>query len=283
MDPLLLTLLVLGGLGLAHALVIGAILISIVLPNPLAQLQDKGPPEAWGLNPERTIVGDGSPAWYVTHAEEECAVLVCHGRSRSKKWMLPLIAEVSKRFPVLAIDFPSHGEHRYGTTSVGLKEADTVGFAIDWLVRRGHQRVIVYGVSMGGAASIISIGRDAPDAVVGLVTDGAFDELPNVIRNITNKLPIPRYLQWPAFAIARRIVGSEPKDVRPILFAPNLRVPCLFLHGARDRLVPPACAEALASVTDDGEFEVYDGAHDEPYNAEMQHRVMAFLDKTAAA
>jgi dienelactone hydrolase len=119
--------------------------------------------------------------------------------------------------------------------------------------------------------------------VIGLVTDGAFDELPNVIRNISSKLPLPRYLQRAAFAIAGRIVGSEPKDVRPILFAPNLKVPCLFLHGERDRLVPRECAAALAMVTDRGELELYDGSHDEPCNPEMQRRVMAFLDKTATS
>ncbi len=281
MAPIVL-LLILAGFGLAHALIVGAILVSIVLPNPIAQLRDKGPPEAWGLNPERTIVGDGSPAWYVNRPGTDCAVLVCHGKSRSKKWMLPLIAEIAQQFPVLAIDFPSHGEHRYGTTSVGLREADTVGFAIDWLVRRGHERVLVYGVSMGGASSIISIGRDEPSAVIGLVTDGTFDELPNVIRNITNKLPIPRYLQRSAFAIARRIVGSEPSDVRPILFAPNLKIPCLFLHGEHDRLVPPECAEALAMVTDHGERRLYNGGHDEPYNKEMQRHVMTFLQQTAS-
>ena len=261
----------------ALALGIVAILGATFLPNPISQFQNHGPPEQWGLALERTIVGVDSPAWYFPHPTEETAVLICHDRSRSKKWMLPLIAEVARSYPVLAVDFPSRGEHRYGVTTIGLRESHTVTAGAEWLRRRGHSAVVVYGVSMGGAASIIATGRDAPPAVVGLVTDGAFDQLTTVIDNITRRLPIPAYLHRVANALAKRCVGSEPADVQPLLFAHALKVPPLFLHGDRDRLVPPAYAESLASVTPTGRSQLYEGGHDEPGNRAMQGLVLEFV------
>lgn len=275
-DPVTLLLIALA-FGVAHALIIFAILGATFLPNPISQIQNHGPPERWGLSPERTIVGQASPAWYFPHPSEETAVLICHGRSRSKNWMLPLIAAVARTNPVLAIDFPSHGEHRYGLTTIGLRESDTVTAGAEWLRRRGHGSIVVYGVSMGGAASVIATGRDAPPAVVGLVTDGAFDELTSVIDNITRRLPVPAYLHRAAYWIAKRVVGSEPADVRPVAYAPSIRVPALFLHGDRDRLVPPACAEALAAAAPTGRAQRYEGGHDRPDNQAMQHLVLEFV------
>ena len=276
-----LVLLILAALGVTHLAVIGAIVGSIVLPNPVRQLQDHGPPEKWGFSPERTIVGDGSPAWYFANADATHAVLVCHGRSRSKKWMLPLVARLAERYAVLAIDFPSHGENRYGTTTVGLRESETVSQALDWLRRRGHDRVFVFGTSMGGAAALLALGARCPAEVQALVTDGTFDELPSVIRNIARRLPLPRYLHRAAFAVARRVIGNDPASVKPILGAAELEIPVLFLHGAEDPLVPPSCAEALASVTTQGRAEYYPGMHDEPDNAAMQEAVLRFFDELA--
>lgn len=281
MEAWLVVIIVLAGLGLLHGLLILAILAATFLPNPISQIQNHGSPERWNLEPERTLVGGASPAWYFANSERDAAVLICHGRSRSKKWMLPLIATVAKEFPVLAIDFPSHGEHRYGPTTIGLREAGTVTQGVEWLRRRGHDRVLVYGVSMGGAAAIISIGRDRPDGVAALVTDGTFDELSRVIDNITRKMMLPGYLRAAAYTIAKRVIGTEPADVRPILYAPDVDVPTLYLHGSHDPLVPPVCASTLATVTERARAELYDGLHDEPSNAEMQSLLLSFLREHA--
>lgn len=268
---------ILAGFGLLHAALIAAILLATFLPNPIAQLQNHGSPERWGLDPERTLVGGTSPAWYFPRTCRDTAVLICHGRSRSKKWMLPLVAAVAKEFPVLAIDFPSHGDHRYGATTIGLSESTTVTQGVEWLRRRGHERVLVYGVSMGGVAAIISVGRDQPAGVAALVTDGTFDELPRVIDNVTRRLLLPHYLRSIAYAISKRMIGTEPGDVRPILYAPDIAVPTLYLHGQNDRLVPPECAAALATVTEGARVALYEGIHDEPGNAAMQALLMEFL------
>lgn len=275
---LLAALLVLIGL---HGIVIAVIVISIVLPNPIRQLRDHGPPEAWGLTPERSLVGDGSPAWYFPNPTATHAVLVCHGRSRNKAWMLPMIARLAPDYAVFAFDFPSHGDQRYGTTTMGIREAETVRHALDWLRRRGHDRVFVFGVSMGGAAAILSLGDHPSPAVEGLATDGTFDEFGHVLDNVARRLPLPSYLRRVARSMAAAIVGVDPDDVRPVLAAPDLTMPALFLHGDRDPLVPSDSARALAVATPNGTAHLYPGEHDQPDNPALQDALTRFFAELA--
>lgn len=272
-------LLILAAIGVGHVAVILGITGSMVLPNPLRQLQNHGGPEKFGLEPEGAVIGDGSPAWYFENPTATHAVLVSHGRSRSKNWMLPLIAVLARKYTVLAIDFPSHGDNKYGTTTVGLREARTVTHALDWLRRRGHDQVLMYGVSMGGAASLIALGNDCPPHVKAVVTDGTFDTLPTVIDNVARWLPMPGYLHTAAFALTRRVVGSDPAEVRPVHGVAELQIPALFLHGDRDPLVPVACSDVLAACAPNGEAQRYPGRHDQPDNEAMHQAVLAFFER----
>lgn len=273
-------LLIVAGLVGAHIVVILAIVGSIILPNPIRQLQRNGPPARWQLTPQPVTLGDGAAAWLFDNPTATHTVLVCHGRSRSKDWMLPLIARLVPTYSVLAIDFPSHGENRYGTTTVGLREAGTVGHALDWLQREGRERVLVYGVSMGGAAALLAVGNDETpgrQAVEAVVTDGTFDALTSVIQNIARRLPLPRYFHGAAFAIARAIIGVDPNAVRPVDLVEHITVPTLFLHGDRDPLVPTECADILAAAAPRGRALPYPGTHDRPDNADMQREVLRFF------
>lgn len=273
-----LVLLILAAIGVAHVSTIGAIVGSMILPNPVRQLQSRRSPADWQMEPEGAVIGDGSAAWYFAHPHATHAVLVCHGRSRSKAWMLPLVRALHPQYAVLAIDFPSHGENRYGTTTIGMREAKSVAHGLDWLRRRGHERILVYGVSMGGAAALLSLGENTPPQVEAIVTDGTFDALPSVFDNVRRYLPLPRYLHTSALAIARRIVGIDLTRVQPIVAASSLTIRAHFLHGDRDPLVPTRCAQSLAEATDNGTAEVYPGRHDEPHNPAMQAAVLRFFE-----
>ena len=111
-------------------------------------------------------------------------------------------------------------------------------------------------------------------------TDGAFDELSRVFDNIARRLPIPPHFRRLVFALARWTVGSDPERVRPILVAPELSMPALFIHGERDPLVPPDAALNLANATgNNGRYMLYDGYHDESDNPAMHALVCDFFDE----
>lgn len=278
MSPLWIAAIALLVIVLAHLLFAAVLVFSAVLPNPIRQLHLHGPPERWGLEPERVTLPDGCAAWWLPNAEATGTVLVCHGRSRSKNWEVPLIAALSPHANVLALDFPGHGESRRpATTTIGAAEAATVDAALHWLDERPPAPIVVYGVSMGGAAAILALGQRCPDAVVGLVTDGTYDRLDRVFDNVLSYAPfVPRYLRALSERTMERITGWHPGDIRPVDVVANINVPCLFAHGDRDPLIPPEAASALAARAPRATVTLYEGTHDESDNPAMHHLVTTF-------
>ncbi len=279
MSPVLLVALALGVLLLAHVLFAAGLVFSAVLPNPIRQLQSHGPPSRWGLAPELVTLPDGSAAWWFPHEAATGTVVVCHGRSRHKAWELPLIVRLAPHANVLALDFPGHGDSRRpSTTTIGAAEAATVDAALRWLEERGPQPTVVYGVSMGGAASILALGARCPDSVVGLVTDGTYDRLERVFDNVLSYAPIvPRYLRALSERVMERITGWHPGDIRPVDVVHNIPAPCLFAHGDRDPLIPHEAAAVLAAHAQHAELVLYPGTHDESDNPAMHEIVVRFV------
>lgn len=77
---------------------------------------------------------------------------------------------------VLAIDFRGHGRSG-GRSTVGAEEIHDVAAGVQWLRRRGYERVAVLGWSMGGSAVLryAGLGGDC-DAVVSVSSPGRWHE-----------------------------------------------------------------------------------------------------------
>lgn len=263
-----------------HLLVVGGGAAWLAFPTPWRRLRPaKGTPGDDDVPYESVRLADGCPAWLTRPARgsSRAAVCLCHGRSRSKAWLRPLIRSLTPDFTVLAFDFKSHGENAYGLTTVGQKEADTVDCALDLLAERGFDRVLLYGCSMGGAAAIISQGRQPHASVHGLVTDGTFASFTEVVEHKAARLP--GYLRMGALCLAGRLAGYDPWSVRPIDVVEQITVPLCFLHGDSDRLVPASTAARMAERNSNAEVIVYPGAHDQPDNLAMQVALREFAAK----
>lgn len=271
-------LLVVVGVLVLHAVVLLALVTSAVLPNVATQLASHRDPAAFGLRPERITLPGGCAAWWLPHATEPTVVVVCHGRSRSKAWMLPLIAELAPHASVLAFDFPGHGDNpKPRWTTIGAREAATVTDALGWVGATGRP-CVVYGVSMGGAAAILALADACPPFVRGLVTDGTYDRLDRVFDNVLSVTPfLPGYLRGAAERVMQAITGWHPRSIRPVDRIGAIDVPILLLHGDRDPLIPPEASSMLAAASTTATLRPYAGLHDTPTNAEMQAAVVAFV------
>jgi pimeloyl-ACP methyl ester carboxylesterase len=271
--------------------IVGWLLLSVLgatvamsLPNPVQRLRMRGlpGPGAYGLEAHEVILPDGGPAWWFGGHDPRSAVLVCHGRSRQRRWMLPLVAVLARRWNVCVFDFPGHGIRPWRPCSVGANEAHTVTAALQWLQGAGVERIAVYGVSMGGAAAILSL-ADQPgieSRVRVLVTDGTFARLEDVARAAVRCLPGSSLLLPWVFALTRRLTGHSPADVRPVDAAGRLQMPVVHLHGDHDWLVPIASSVALREASGGrSRIEVYAGGHDEPGNPAVHAHLVAALEQ----
>jgi len=256
-----------------HVLAVLAAGLAIAYPNPFRAFRKCACPADLGLVAEDVRLSSGLPGWLFTHKEATRAVLVCHGRSRSKAHMLPILALLSERWTVLSFDFPGHGGDGYGRTTIGWREATAVGEAIDLLEARGYNDIVVFGVSMGGAASLLELAHRPRPAVRGLVTDGVFADLRELLRHATARQGLPTWLQSSAIALAAGVAGYEVDWVRPVDAAGRIETPLVVLHGDRDPLALPACGDAISKAAGTT-VRHYPGGHDEPHNAAMQGLLM---------
>lgn len=275
----LLWLLGVAGVLLLHAMAIVSFSVAMATPNPFKRMRRAASPEAWGLTPERIALASGEPGWFFAHPTRERLVIVLHGRSRSKAWMLPAIAKLVPHANVLAFDFRGHGEMKWQRTTLGPGEADAVHAAIDWAEARGFHDIVLYGTSMGGAAAIFALSARARASVRGLVTDGTFDRLERVVARVARRLRAPSYLQRSAEALLRRVADFDVARVNPVEHVDGVTVPALFLHGTEDPLVPPDSAAHLAARCPRGRSHFYRGAHDQPDNPAMIAALLTWLNE----
>ena len=262
----------------AQAVIVLIMVGAIALPNPFLYLRMWGTPSDWSLNAADVVMPDGSKGWFIPHAQSRRVVLICHGRSRNKAWMLPLAARLAQYDNVLLFDFPGHGDNSFAPCTVGLKEADAVGGALDWLEAHGFGDIVVYGCSMGGAAATIHLGDNPRWSVNALVTDGTFANLHNILTGRAVRLGVPRPIRNMAMAATRKLAKFDPKDVRPGISIHDVKVPYMALHGDADWLIPSS--ESILLVENAGgpsRLQLYEGGHDEPSNPQMQQALLDFL------
>ena len=277
----------------APVVVVVLLALALCMPNPgkvLLAPARHTPASLWGAEYAPVVLdaadmpagalSDGGRRAPVTHGwwvpGGPTVVLALHGRSRSKEWTLPALSGVAGNYSLLVFDFPGHGAAGFGLTTVGLREADVVDLALDWLAwAHPDAAVVVYGCSMGGAAGAIALGRTPRDGhVLSLITDGAFARLADVPRNLGSRfgVPVPDALLAAVDAVLALPIlwdGVSMFDVEPLAYVTDLSVPAIFIHGEDDLLVPPSSAEELAAAAPHGKSYLYSGGHDEPTNAEV--------------
>ena len=228
-------------------------------------------PEAVGLRTERiqyeTELG-AAEAWIlhppkVRRSQRGRWAVHVHGRGalpeETLRGVLPLARAGITSLVISYRNDPGAPAGDYGRYGMGVAESRDVDAAIAETLRRGAQRVTLFGWSMGGTAVLRSgtTGRYAA-AVDGLILDSPAVDWPALLRHQAAAVAAPRPLADLGITLLKRGVvrGGEPGGIdfpslRPQTVGRALQVPVL-LHASRgDSFVPCAGAEALAASRPD--------------------------------
>lgn len=219
--------------GLAALLAVGAVLAGLLwlfqrrliyLPDPRpARVALPGAEElafttADGLTLSATLVpARGGPAG--------TAVLVLPGNAGNRADRAPLAAALTARgLPVLLVDYRGYGgnpgrPHEAGVVADALAAYDALR------ARRGAERVVLYGGSLGAAVAV-AVAAERPAAA--LVLRSPFPSLRAVARL---HYPVVHWLLREDFPAAEIVVAVD--------------APVLVLVGAADRTVPPGLSREL--------------------------------------
>jgi alpha-beta hydrolase superfamily lysophospholipase len=200
-------------------------------------------------------------AWHVPSAAPRGTVLVFHGHAGCKgRLMREIVAFHRLGYDVLAVDFRGSGGSSDAVSTIGVREADDVAAAVEFVRGRWAGRpVVLFGQSMGAAAVL----RAA--AVLGVTADAIVLECPfdHLLTTVGHRFDA---MGLPAFPLAHLLVfwggvqhGFDAFAHNPADYAARVTVPTLLMHGARDSRVHTAESRAVYErLAGPKRFEVFE-------------------------
>lgn len=248
----------------------------------------------WNAQPkteERIRSADGlglAADWLPFPAKPSFAAVLVHGYTGTGPTMKRYARLLRERFDcdLLAPDLRGHGRSDGGYIGFGLRDAEDLRLWIDWLIeRRGPDiPIILYGVSMGGAAVLTAAGSALPTNVRCVVSDCGYSDAREILAHKAKKLyGLPRFPAVAALRSATALLARyDLAEACPRRAVARTKLPILFIHGDADDFVPPRMAEELFSASG-GAKELYlvtGAGHAQAYQtagAAYAERVAAFI------
>ena len=171
---------------------------------------------------------------------------------------------------------PTLGSRR---STLGATEVEDVEAAISYAVRRGAERFVLFGWSMGAAIALQLAHRSGyAQLVAGLVLDSPVLDWVEVIKANCERSGLPAtasYLAipWLTLRSLARIVGlPNPTPLREfdwVQHAEELTAPTLILHGTGDDSVPIRVSAVLRDRRPGlVELESFDAGHTLAWNSD---------------
>lgn len=169
-------------------------------------------------------------------------------------------------FNVLFPCMRAHSLDKHQYCSMGYYDKDIVCQWIKKIVAEDKDaRILVHGVSMGGATTMLVTGENIPDNVVCAIADCGYttcwDEYKSQIGVL---LHLPVYPFLPILNKISVIRGNfDFKKCSPINAVSVSKTPTLFIHGEADTFVPYAMMDELynACNTEKDKLSVPDAKH----------------------
>jgi alpha-beta hydrolase superfamily lysophospholipase len=191
-------------------------------------------------------------AWFVPHLGPRGIVLMFPGYAGVKEAFLTPAAELYQfGYSSLLVDFRGSGGSSGNDTTLGLREADDV--AASFAYARQHwprQPIILYGISMGGAAILRAVAIDGVHPAA-IIIEGVFDRLLTTVQHRFDAVHLP---SWPAAQLlvfwGSVQIGLNGFRHNPIDYAGAITCPILVMHGERDPWITSGETQALVARID---------------------------------
>ena len=196
--------------------------------------------------------GDGAPIEIYCHGFHSVGVRDFSG--------IALIGRESGRNQ-LFIDHRAHNCSEGRTVTYGIKERFDLICWIEYIRERfgNDVKIILFGVSMGGATVLMAAGEDLPSNVCGIVADCPYSRPDEIITKVATTLnPVLRpFIVKPLIYTAARLSGFKLNEVSAEDAVKRSTVPIMIIHGDEDDFVPFYMGERIAKANPSIRFEVF--------------------------
>ncbi len=203
------------------------------------------------------IHGEGNKAIYLKvflqNSFTDNWVIVVHGYGGCGEMMYYAAKEFyDKGYNVVVPDLAAHGKS--GGRFIGMGWCDRLDIVkvINCIVKGNENaHIYLYGVSMGGAAVLMTGGEKLPRNVKGIVADCSYDNVSNILAYQLKKI-----FNLPAFPfvytmsrICKKKLGFTFNQASVEKQLEKCKLPLLLFHGEKDELVPAQMAYKLCNHT----------------------------------
>ncbi len=233
---------------------------------------------------------DGVPlkGWYLGGGDRSASIVCAHGLFRSRREVLDRGVFLRRAgFNVLLLDFRRHGESGGERVTLGFKERLDVQGGVRFLQNRNpDDRILLFGVSMGAAASLLAA-AETPEVML-VIADSSFLSLEHTV---THHLEL--FFGLPRFPLGEELMffiergagfRKEEFDLEQAVAKIGDR-PILFIAGGDDQRMPIELQRRLyqAARSPMSELVIIDGAtHGAAYRTEpdtYQEVLLEFLSR----
>lgn len=176
--------------------------------------------------------------WYLPNKNAKGTIIMLHGYISSKDKMLDKAYLLHKMgYNIMLADFMGSGGSESNGVTIGYREAENVRDCYKYLQQKGEDNIILFGISMGAAASMRAI-KDYNIHPSILIIEAPFGTLFNAV---TNRFDL---VGAPYFPMAHLLVmwggiqhGFNAFTHSPIEYAKHISCPTMILYGGKDKRV----------------------------------------------
>lgn len=190
--------------------------------------------------------------------ESNIYVLCIHGYTSAPKFM----GIYAKKFRELGYNvvLPSlrgHADSEEEFISMGWKDRLDVVDWINYIVKEHPDcEIVLHGVSMGAATTMMTLGEELPSNVRAAIEDCGYTNAWDVIKHKMSKMKIPDFpFLYSADGINRMRENFSLKDASCTEQLKKCITPLLFIHGEADDFVPYSMLDIVYAAADKCEKE----------------------------
>ncbi|MGN1179815.1 MAG: alpha/beta hydrolase [Suilimivivens sp.] len=225
---------------------VSLIFIRNILTSPFSKKElDKGGAEFEKEMSDAEIVSfDGlklRAKYRLSKGESHDWIISIHGYKDSHKFMLPYgAAFYEKGYHVLLPDNRGHGKSEGRYIGMGWLDKEDILEWIRWIVNRDSKaRIILHGISMGGATVMMTAGEN-PEHVIGYIEDCGYTSVFDIFACVMKRdYHLPAFpILYCCMVISRLRAGYDFKEASCIDQLKKCKKPMLFIHGEKDDFVP---------------------------------------------
>lgn len=215
-------------------------------------------------------------------------LLAVHGYTGQRSDMYNIASYYGLRgYHVLAPDMRSHGHSEGRYIGMGWLDRKDLLLWIDYIISRDAEaQIILHGVSMGGAAVMMTSGEELPPQVKGIVEDCGYTSVWDIFSDELSYLfHLPDFpVLYAASLFSKLRAGYSFGEASALRQVAKSKVPILFIHGSEDNFVHTEMVYKLYDACNaPKDLLVVEGAgHGQSYAKDPKlyfDTVFAFLDK----